>query len=151
MLGYRDSHMASAAERLKALCLQHDLVALYSFGSNAVAAAEFVAKGGKIELDHPGADLDIGVLSDGDRRLSPRDKVGIAAALEDIFEVPRVDLVLLREASPFLALEIIRGERLVEIDSERTARYELFVLRRAGDLLFFERQRREMVLRGGAR
>lgn len=34
-------------------------------------------------------------------------------ALEDLFEVERVDLVSLRDADPFLAANIIRGERLL--------------------------------------
>ena len=33
-------------------------------------------------------------------------------ALEDLFLVPRVDLVSISEADPFLAANIIRGERL---------------------------------------
>jgi hypothetical protein len=57
-----------------------------------------------------------------------------------------VDLVVLSEASAFLALEVIQGEILYEVDPDRTAEYELYVMRRAGDLALFERERVEQIL-----
>jgi hypothetical protein len=72
------------------------------------------------------------------------------AELEDLFGAGRVDLVSLPEASPFLAVEIILGELLYEVDADRTAEYELFVLRRAADLAPFERERVRGVLAGVA-
>ncbi|MBM4127923.1 MAG: hypothetical protein FJ247_11335 [Nitrospira sp.] len=72
------------------------------------------------------------------------------AELEDILGVGRVDLVSLPEASPFLAVEIVRGELLYETDADRTAEYELYVLRRAGDLAPFEQERVRDVLSGVA-
>ena len=71
--------------------------------------------------------------------------------LEDLFHVDRLDLVLLPEADPYLALDIIRGELLYTIDPDAQARYELFVLRRAGDLLAFKKERTRMILEEGAR
>jgi len=50
------------------------------------------------------------------------------------------------EADPFLALEVIRGELLYAEDLDRQARDELYVLRRAGDLLPFKRQRLRLIL-----
>jgi hypothetical protein len=61
-------------------------------------------------------------------------KVGLAQKLEELFQVPRVDLVILDEADPFLAAEIIRGELLYAADGRIADEYEIFVLRRAGDL-----------------
>ena len=71
--------------------------------------------------------------------------------MEDLFDVERVDLVLLPEADPFLALDIIRGELLYTRDPNQQARYELYVLRRAGDLLPFQKIRTRMILEEGAR
>jgi hypothetical protein len=71
--------------------------------------------------------------------------------LEDLFEVGRVDLVLLPEADPYVALDVIRGELLYTRDPDRQARYELYVLRRAGDLLPFKKERMRMILEEGAR
>lgn len=68
------------------------------------------------------------------------------AELEDAFSIDRVGLVSLMEAPPFLDLEIVRGELLYEADPDRIAEYELFVLRRAADLIPFERERVRSVL-----
>lgn len=59
--------------------------------------------------------------------------------LEDLLQVGRIDLILLPEADPFLALDIIKGELLYTDDPDQQARHELFVLRRAGDLLPFKK------------
>ena len=85
------------------------------------------------------SDLDIGVLAR--TRLSVEDKVRIAQACEDLFNVARVDLVDLGTADPFLAVNIIRGERLYAVDSREADEYDLYVLRRAGDLAPFEEER----------
>jgi hypothetical protein len=57
-----------------------------------------------------------------------------------------VDLVFLSEANPFVAAEIIRGQRLFAGDSHEADEYELYVLRRAGDLAPLERERMARVL-----
>jgi hypothetical protein len=123
--------------------------AVYAFGSRAPEIAAL------IKLRQPlnkttTSDADIGVLPKSGYSLDPRAKVRLMAELEDLFEVGRVDLVNLTEAPPFLAVEIIRGE-LYEADPDRSAEYELFVLRRAGDLAFFQRERVRNVPAGSAR
>jgi hypothetical protein len=67
-------------------------------------------------------------------------------ALEDLFGVARVDLVILREADPFLAANIVRGERLYALDPYAADEYDLYVLRRAGDLAPLERERMALIL-----
>ena len=57
-----------------------------------------------------------------------------------------MDLVVLSEADPFLAAEIIRGERIFDRDSLEADEYELYVLRRAGDLAPLERERMALIL-----
>jgi hypothetical protein len=71
--------------------------------------------------------------------------------LEDILNVRQVDLVVLSEADPFLALDIIRGELLHTEAPDDQAQYELYVLRRAGDLLPFKKERMRMILEEGGR
>jgi predicted nucleotidyltransferase len=100
-----------------------------------------------MEADNP-ADLDVGVLEESGRLLSARERVHLSLALEDLFQVERVDLVVLAEVSAFLALDIIDGELLYVRDRDYLARYELYVLRRAGDLAPFERMRRKLLLQG---
>ncbi|MEJ2560682.1 MAG: hypothetical protein P8186_31555, partial [Anaerolineae bacterium] len=66
--------------------------------------------------------------------------------LEDLFAVGRVDLIFLPEADPFLAANVIRGERLYARDEYEADEYDLYVLRRAGDLIPLERERMALVL-----
>jgi hypothetical protein len=67
--------------------------------------------------------------------------------LEDFLGVSRVDLVSLPEADPFLAANIIRGERLCARDTYLADEYDLYILRRAGDLAPLERERMALILR----
>ena len=92
------------------------------------------------------SDVDIGVRALSRGRLSVTEKVNLALALEDLFGCKRVDLVSLSEADPFLAAEVIRGERLFTQNEHEADEYELFVLRRAGDLAPLERERMALVL-----
>ena len=111
------------------------LVGAYLFGSRVKGDA------------HPGSDLDIGVLS---REPIPLTRlIRIQGDVEDAVGL-RVDLVDLRSASAFLALDIVRGVRILCRDAVWCDEFELFVLSRAGDLEPFERQRRESLLGGAA-
>jgi predicted nucleotidyltransferase len=92
------------------------------------------------------SDVDIAVKLSTERKLSVREKAEMAVALENLMGVDRVDLVLLSQADPFLAASIIRGERLFCADDYGADQYELYILRRAGDLERFERIRIERIL-----
>ncbi len=74
-----------------------------------------------------------------------RKKASLAVALEDLFGVSRVDLVVLPEADPFLAANIIRGDRLYAQNEHAADEYDLYVLRRAGDLAPLERERLDLL------
>lgn len=122
------------------------LADIYVFGSRE---ADFVQGARSAETDRPPAiqpDLDIGVRPVRGRRLSARRRAELVVALEDLFDVPRVDLVVVPEAPPFLALAVISGELVYCRDSTDQAEYELYVLRRAGDLAPFEQERRAHIL-----
>ena len=67
--------------------------------------------------------------------------------LEDLFSVKRVDLVIIPEADPFLAANIIRGERIFCQDDYRADEYDLYILRRAGDLAPLERERQSIIMK----
>jgi uncharacterized protein len=73
--------------------------------------------------------------------LPVKEKAALAVELEDLFSVGRVDLVVLPEAAPFLAANIIRGERLYAADEYLADEYDLYILRRAGDLAPLEEER----------
>lgn len=136
-----DPRMAALAE----IAEDFELADVYVFGSRA---ADFV-EGASPESDRAPAiepDLDIGVRSIRGRPLSARRRAELVVALEDLFDVPRVDLVIVPEAPPFLALAVISGELIYCRDSTDQAEYELYVLRRAGDLAPFEQERRAHIL-----
>jgi predicted nucleotidyltransferase len=96
---------------------------------------------------HLESDIDIAIRSRrGGRWLNGRERAELTIALEDLLDAHRVDLVVLPEAGPYLALQAIAGEVLYCADEVEQAEYELYVLRRAGDLASFERERREAIL-----
>lgn len=135
---------------LAALAEDFELADVYVFGSRA---ADFVQGTGPVGSDRPPAiepDLDIGVRPVRGRRLSARRRAELVVTLEDLFDIPRVDLVVVPEAPPFLALAVISGELLYCRDPTDQAEYELYVLRRAGDLAPFEQEKRRAHIQGGA-
>ena len=90
--------------------------------------------------------VDIAVKLSGDRALSVREKTELSVAMENLLGVDRADVILLSEADPFLAVNIIRGERVYAEDDYLADEYELYVLRRAGDLAELERERMALIL-----
>lgn len=130
--------------KVHALCREHDLRIMYAFGSRAAEVKRWL-EDESVGLSAGVSDADIGVLPA--KKLSVREKVEIAVALEDLLDVHRVDLVVLPEADPFVAAEIIRGERLFADNEDAADEYDLYVLRRAGDLAPFEKERIAMILR----
>ena len=99
-----------------------------------------------MRLPPSASDLDIAVVAAPRSVLTVFDKVRIAQQLEDILDCARVDLVVLPEADPFLAANIVRGERLYTADPHAADEYELYILRRAGDLVPLERERQALIL-----
>jgi predicted nucleotidyltransferase len=129
-------------KNLTRLSEKYKLNSLYAFGSRGQTAAHFILTGES--MPGSGSDLDIGVLPRDP--LSVKEKVELALELETLFDVSRVDLVILSDADPFLAANIIRGERLYARDSYLADEYDLYILRRAGDLAPLERDRMALIL-----
>jgi hypothetical protein len=144
-----DQSTRAFRKTLERLCRQYDLVALPALRSRAaeVAAPPHTTE---TRLGTPEPDVDIGALPARERHLSARDRVRLTIALEDLLDARRVDLVVLPEADPYLALDVVSGTLLYTIDPDAEAAYQLYVLRRAGDLAPFERERRRMLLAGEA-
>jgi predicted nucleotidyltransferase len=103
-------------------------------------------EGGGQALDPGPSDVDIGVRPNPGASFLVETKVRLAIALEDLLEVDRVDLVCLPDADPFVAANIVRGERLYARDEHEADEYDLYVLRRAGDLIPLERERMALIL-----
>ncbi len=130
---------------LEGICRAVGVTILYVFGSRAREVQKWMA-GLQRELTEGGSDIDIGVKVRRGLHFAVREKVLLALALEDFFDCSRVDLVVLDEADPFVAAEVIRGERLFALDTHIADEYDLYVLRRAGDLLPLERERSALIL-----
>jgi predicted nucleotidyltransferase len=137
--------MTQRAEFLARLCQKYEIDALYAFGSRASDVKAWLENKHPVLPPSP-SDVDIGINPTSGERFSVRKKVQLALALEDILDVQRVDLVSLQDADPFLAANVIRGERLYARDSRQADEYELYVLRRAGDLAPLERERLALIL-----
>ena len=107
------------------------IVAVYLFGSQADGSAT------------PESDVDLGVL------FSPRvgimDRVRLEARFAEALD-KEVDLVDVGACNAFLAFAVISGERLYCTDEDAGDEFDLYVMRRAGDLEPFERERRRMLL-----
>ena len=135
----------SRREALAEICSRHRVRSLYLFGSRAREAARWL-RGETLVMGCGGSDLDVAVLPDPARHWDIQAKVRFAARLEDFFGVGRVDLGLLPEMDPFVAVEAIDGERVYAQDPDLADEYELYILRRAGDLMPFERHRINVLL-----
>ncbi len=137
--------MTDRSTALAEICHKFNVASLYVFGSRAQEVREWV-DGSRVELSPGPSDVDVGVKAPSGVKWSVTEKVEIAIALEDFFGCNRVDLVVLNTANPFLAEEIIKGERLYACDEYEADEYDLYVLRRAGDLAPLEREWLSQVL-----
>jgi len=145
--------METIPEALARVAQRYGLRDVYAFGSRA---AEIAARVRGLAASTSGgsaspSDVDLAVEPLQERTLSARDRVRLADELERLFDAPRVDLVILSEARPFLAFEIVSGELLYTADALAQADHELYVLRRAADLAPFQRERVADILASGAR
>ena len=129
---------------LEQICHAMGVSILYAFGSRAREIASWLEQGEQ-PLAPSASDVDIGARAAPSVFWSVQDKVELALALEDLFDCPRVDLVVLNEADPFVAAEIIRGERLFALDANDADEYDLYVLRRAGDLAPLDKERLDLI------
>ena len=137
--------MTRRLEALDRICQGFGVAILYVFGSQAQKVRNWVEEqSDQLPVDF--SDVDIGIKGQPGRTFSVTDKVNLSIALEDLFRSKRVDLIVLPEADPFLAAEIIRGERLFVRDEHEADEYDLYILRRAGDLAPLERERIALIL-----
>ena len=139
------AQLAANGAALEEICRGFDIQILYAFGSRASEVYDWLSLAGGTLL--PGkSDVDIGAKPAAP--LPVRSKAELAVALEDLLGVGRVDLVIIPEADPFLAANVIRGQRLYCQDRFLADEYDLYILRRAGDLAFLERERQRLVFGG---
>jgi len=131
-------------KKIKGFAEKNHLQLIYAFGSRAKETLNLV-KGKKPCRSLSKSDLDIGVKPE--RRLTVEDKVNISLFFEDIFDVPKVDVVVIPEAPISLAMEIVKGELLYAKNDTYEAEYQLYIMRRAAELIPYEKMKRELILR----
>lgn len=136
--------MSARLQKVEEICAMHRVKVLYVFGSRSAEMLGFIQDDAR-QLSESQSDLDVGVLPHSP--FSIEDKVNLTLELETFFNSTKVDLIVLPEADSFLAANVIRGERVYAEDPYLADEFDLFVLRRAGDLAELERQRMEMILR----
>ena len=139
--------MKTMAVTFASICQDRRIEAAYVFGSRMDEVADRL-RGRRRESGDSASDVDIGVLLQGETTVDATAKSLLAADLEDLLDVNRVDLIVLSEAPALLALEAIKGELVYDTNPDRTAEYELFVMRRAADLVDFERAAVSQILAG---
>lgn len=142
--------MTALSYKLKEIALRYGLEEVYAFGSRAKEVAARL-HGEGVSAPYAESDVDIGVRIKPGLTLDASERVKLALEIEDLLDAPRVDLVILQETDPFVAVQIVRGELLYAEDLDRQARYELYLLRRAGDLIGFKKERVRMIMEERAR
>jgi predicted nucleotidyltransferase len=129
--------------KLASLANEFNLQVIYAFGSRAKEIFHIIHQ----KKHKPAAaksDLDIGIKPE--KPLSVQEKVKIAIIFEDLFDVPKVDVIEIPEAPITLALEIVQGELLYACDENFEAEYQLYIMSRAADLMPFERLKQKTIL-----
>ena len=144
---HRSSGTAANRKRsaLEALCRQHGVAILYSFGSRARETLAWLDDPDAVLAPGP-SDVDLGVKPLPATEFSWKTEVALAQALEDLLGVERIDLVNLDNAKPFLAAEVIHGERLYAESQYAADNYDLYILRQEGDLAYLEEERARLLL-----
>lgn len=132
-------------EAVQRICARFGIYGLYAFGSRSGEVRSWL-EGLVDRLGKGGSDVDLGIKGGPRREWTVKEKVLMGMAFEDLLDCSRVDVVVLEEADAFLAAEVVRGERLYARDEHAADEYELYVLRRAGDLAPLERERQKLVL-----
>ncbi|MFO7688441.1 MAG: nucleotidyltransferase domain-containing protein [Desulfobacterales bacterium] len=130
--------------KLEEICRRYSIDTIYSFGSRGMELKLFVAGTGDIDRSKT-SDFDVAVKIPPKKSLIVREKSQLTIDLEELFQLTRLDLVVINEADPFLAANIIRGERIFCRDEYLADQYELYIFRRAGDLIPLERERLEII------
>ena len=124
---------------LEALCREHSVAILYSFD---IRAKEVLAWLDDTEaVLAPGlSDVDLGVKPLPATEFNWKAEVALEHALEEILVVDCVDLINLHRANPFVAAEVVHGERLYAADEYAADNYDLYILAQEGDLAHLEEE-----------
>jgi len=130
-------------KEIESLADKYHLQLIYAFGSRAKEISQIIHHN-EHQTAKDSSDLDIGIKPE--KSLNVQEKVKIAIFFEDLFDVPKVDVVGIPEAPITLALEIVQGELLYASDENFEAEYQLFIMSKAADLMPFERMKQKSIM-----
>ncbi|MCY4412573.1 MAG: nucleotidyltransferase domain-containing protein [Caldilineaceae bacterium] len=130
---------------LGALCREHSVAILYSFGSRAKEVLAWLNDPEAILAPGP-SDVDLGIKPLPATEFNWKTEVALEQALQDLLGVERIDLVNLDNVNPFLAAEVVHGERLYAKSEYAADNFDLYILRQEGDLAFLEDERARLLL-----
>ncbi|MFO7979748.1 MAG: nucleotidyltransferase domain-containing protein [Candidatus Aminicenantes bacterium] len=130
-------------KEIESLADKYHLQLIYAFGSRAKEISQIIHQN-EHQTAAANSDLDIGIKPE--KSLNAQEKVKIAIFFEDLFDVPKVDVVEIPGAPITLALEIVQGELLYASDENFEAEYQLFIMSKAADLMPFERMKQKLIL-----
>lgn len=122
--------------QLEHICREHDLLAVYLFGSRADDGLAYLDG---TEPERGESDIDVGVVF-LEPDFDPRRLTLLQVTFEDLFTPFRVDVVPLQRVDALFQFNAVDGHRVAATDSEGADRYELTVMRRAAELLPIEHQ-----------
>ncbi|MXZ22854.1 MAG: hypothetical protein F4Y84_20060 [Caldilineaceae bacterium SB0665_bin_25] len=136
---HRPSGPAANRKRaaLKAICQQHGVVILYSFGSRARETLAWLDDPKAVLTPDP-SDVDLGVKPLPATDFNRKTEVVLELALEGLLGVESVVLVNLQCADPFFAFEVIKGERLYAESEYSADNYDLYIMAQVGDLTYLK-------------
>jgi predicted nucleotidyltransferase len=125
----------SRQEILDRLCREHQVLAVYLFGSRADDGLRIL--NGE-EVPGEGSDLDVGVVfrKSIDSQISSR----LQAEFEDVFSPLQVNLVALQCVDARFQFSAIEGHRVAVTDPDEADRYELVVMNLAEEMVWLQRQ-----------
>jgi uncharacterized protein len=135
----------SRSSELAGICERFGVATLWVFGSRSREVFLWL-NGATTTLSSGPSDVDVGILPTSGFLGHVRERVELILALEQFLGCERVDLVMLPESDPFVAVAVISGERPYAEDDHRADEYELYIMRRAGDLVPLERERMALIL-----
>ncbi len=130
---------------LEAICREHSVAILYSFGSRAKEVLAWLNDPEAILAPGP-SDVDLGVKPLPTTEFNWKTEVALEQALQNLLGVERIDLVNLDNVNPFLAAEVVHGERLYAESEYAADNFDLYILRQEGDLAFLEDERARLLL-----
>ncbi|MFW6140912.1 MAG: nucleotidyltransferase domain-containing protein [Acidobacteriota bacterium] len=130
-------------KEIESLADKYHLQLIYAFGSRAKEISQIIHQN-EHQTAATHSDLDIGIKPE--KSLNVQEKVKIAIFFEDLFDVPKVDVIEIPEAPITLALEIVQGELLYASGDDFEAEYQLFIMSKAADLMPFERRKQKSIL-----